>query len=138
MANSENLIPQNNRTKTEQRAIATAGGKASGVARRQKKTLRELAEMLGQLKVTDEKVVAKMKEAGLEPDSFTHDMAIMVKQYELAEKDDMKSTSAAQFIRDTKGESPKAQELNINADIKSITINFGNKKVVDGEEDDLS
>lgn len=121
----EDLVPMNNRTKAEQKKIATAGGVASGVARRQKKTLRELAEMLGQLKVTDEKVVAKMKEAGLEPDSFTHDMAIMMKQYELAEKDDMKSTSAAQFIRDTKGESPKNTEFNINADVKSIQINFG-------------
>lgn len=119
------LVPMNNRTKAEQKKIATAGGVASGVARRQKKTLRELAEMLGQLKVTDEKVVAKMKEAGIDSDSFTHDMAIMLKQYELAEKDDMKSTSAAQFIRDTKGESPKNTEFNINADVKSIQINFG-------------
>lgn len=125
MANEQNLVPANKRTESELRAITQKGGIASGEARRKKKTLRELAEMLGQLKVTDEKVVAKMKEAGLEPDSFTHDMAIMMKQYELAEKDDMKSTSAAQFIRDTKGESPKNTEFNINADVKSIQINFG-------------
>ena len=125
MANEQNLVPANKRTESELRAMTQKGGIASGEARRKKKTLRELAEMLGQLKVTDEKVVAKMKEAGLEPDSFTHDMAIMVKQYELAEKDDMKSTSAAQFIRDTKGESPKNTEFNINADVKSIQINFG-------------
>lgn len=125
MANEQNLVPANKRTESELRAMTQKGGIASGEARRKKKTLRELAEMLGQLKVTDEKVVAKMKEAGLEPDSFTHDMAIMMKQYELAEKDDMKSTSAAQFIRDTKGESPKNTEFNINADVKSIQINFG-------------
>ena len=98
MANEQNLVPLS----TEKaREIGKKGGEASGVAKRQKKTLRELAEMLGQLKVTDEKVVAKMKEAGLEPENFTHDMAIMMKQYEIAEKDDQKSTSAAQFIRDT-------------------------------------
>ena len=130
----EDLVPMNNRTKAEQKKIATAGGKASGAARRQKKTLRELAEMLGQLKVTDEKVVAKMKEAGIDSDSFTLDMAIMMKQYELAEKDDMKSTSAAQLIRDTKGESPKNTEFNINADVKSITINFGRKPLIEGEK----
>lgn len=37
MANDENLIPMNRRTKSEQRKIATAGGKASGAARRKKR-----------------------------------------------------------------------------------------------------
>lgn len=129
MGNVNNLTPfTSDQSREEAVANGKKGGVASGIARREKKTLRELAEMLGQLKVTDEKVVAKMKEAGLEPDSFTHDMAIMMKQYELAEKDDMKSTSAAQFIRDTKGESPKNTEFNINADVKSIQINFGLKQ----------
>lgn len=41
MANEQNLIPQNKRTKSEQRAIAAAGGRASGEARRARKTLRE-------------------------------------------------------------------------------------------------
>ena len=124
MANEQNLVPLS----TEKaREIGKKGGEASGVAKRQKKTLRELAEMLGQLKVTDEKVVAKMKEAGLEPENLTHDMAIMMKQYEIAEKDNQKSTSAAQFIRDTKGEAPNKNEISFNG-IESITINFGKGK----------
>ena len=41
MANEQNLIPMNERTKSEQRAIATAGGKASGESRRKRKTLKE-------------------------------------------------------------------------------------------------
>lgn len=44
----ENLIPQNMRTKEEQRDIATMGGKASGEARRRKKTLREMFETFGE------------------------------------------------------------------------------------------
>lgn len=136
MGNVNNLTPfTSDQSREEAVANGKKGGIASGVAKRQKKTLRELAEMLGQLKVTDEKVVAKMKEAGLEPDNFTHDMAIMMKQYELAESDDNKSTSAAQFIRDTKGESPKNAEFNINADVKSIQINFGVKPPVEGEKE---
>ena len=124
MANEQNLVPLS----TEKaREIGKKGGEASVVAKRQKKTLRELAEMLGQLKVTDEKVVAKMKEAGLEPENLTHDMAIMMKQYEIAEKDNQKSTSAAQFIRDTKGEAPNKNEFSFNG-IESITINFGKGK----------
>lgn len=38
--NNENLIPQNKRTKSEQRENAQKGGKASGEARRRKKALR--------------------------------------------------------------------------------------------------
>lgn len=40
--NSENLIPLNQRTKEEQRSIAQSGGIASGVARRRKRTIRQL------------------------------------------------------------------------------------------------
>ena len=136
MGNVNNLTPfTSDQSREEAVANGKKGGIASGIARREKKTLRELAEMLGQTKVSDKAVIEKLEALGLDKENFTHDMAIMLKQYELAEKDDQKSTSAAQFIRDTKGESPKNTELNINADIKSITINFGNKKVVDGEEE---
>lgn len=44
--NIENLTPQSKRTKSEQRKIASAGGIASGIARREKKTLRETLEVL--------------------------------------------------------------------------------------------
>lgn len=46
MANSENLIPQNQRTKSEQRAIARAGGIASGESRRKRKTLRQALQSI--------------------------------------------------------------------------------------------
>lgn len=39
--NEQNLVPQNMRTKEEQRAIASAGGKASVKSRRERKTLKE-------------------------------------------------------------------------------------------------
>lgn len=46
----ENLIPQNMRTKEQQRDIATMGGKASGEVRKKKKTLREMFETFGESK----------------------------------------------------------------------------------------
>ena len=46
MANEKNLKPQNTRTKSERRRIAALGGKKSGEARREKKKLREILEML--------------------------------------------------------------------------------------------
>lgn len=50
---TENLVPQNTRTKEEQREIAKKGGEASVVARRQKKTMRELLEMALQTPLKD-------------------------------------------------------------------------------------
>jgi hypothetical protein len=52
MANEQNLIPMNERTESEQRAIATAGGKESGESRRKRKSLKE--ELL--LMLEDEEV----------------------------------------------------------------------------------
>jgi hypothetical protein len=127
MANEQNLIPFNERTESEQREIRSKGGIKSGEVRREKKTLRELAEMIGQTKVSDKAVLEKLEALGLDKENFTHDMAIMMKQYEIAEKDDQKSTSAAQFIRDTKGEAPNKNEISFNG-IESITINFGKEK----------
>lgn len=46
MANNENLIPFNKRTVSEQRKIQSAGGKASGVARRRKADFRKTLNML--------------------------------------------------------------------------------------------
>jgi hypothetical protein len=42
---SENLVPQNTRTKEKQREIARMGGVASGESKRQKKTMREWLEI---------------------------------------------------------------------------------------------
>lgn len=49
MANEENLVPQNRRTKSEQREIAKMGGIKSGEARREKKLWKdEIMKRLGE------------------------------------------------------------------------------------------
>ena len=53
------------RTKDEQKKIATMGGIASGKARREKKTMRHLAEICLNAKLTKPEIAAKLKEAGL-------------------------------------------------------------------------
>lgn len=74
MAGTANLVPQSERTKSEQKRIATLGGKASGVARRQKRTMREIAKMVGELPVTDPKMLAALHAAGFK-DPITNDDA---------------------------------------------------------------
>lgn len=64
MANEQNLIPQSERTKSEQREIAKLGGIKSGEARREKKLFKE--EILKRMKETDweemiDKLIARAK-----------------------------------------------------------------------------
>lgn len=119
---NDNLIPLNNRTKTEQTAITRAGGIASGEARRRKKTMRELAQMFGSLEVSNETIRARMRSLGVSEEDMSHDMAVMIGQYMEAEKG---STQAAAFVRDTKGENPKEPMMQLNVDnISGLEVVF--------------
>lgn len=92
---NDNLIPMNERTKDEQREIATAGGKASGESRRRKRTLREIAEMLAERKVN-----MPMPDGSTE--EMTYDAALIQSMYQRAvAKGD---TKAATFIAKVLGE----------------------------------
>ena len=46
MANNKNLIPLNQRTKSEQREIAKSGGIASGIARQEKRKIKDVLKEL--------------------------------------------------------------------------------------------
>lgn len=119
---NDNLVPLNNRTKTEQTKIARAGGIASGEARRRKKTMRELAQMFGGLDVSSEKVRNQMLALGVSEDDMSHDTAVIISQYMEAEKG---STQAAAFIRDTKGENPKDPSVQFNVEtVKGLEVIF--------------
>lgn len=74
MANEQNLIPNEARTPEERRENARKAGVASGIARAKKRTLREIAEMVGTMPVTDPKMLAKLHEAGFQ-DPITNDDA---------------------------------------------------------------
>lgn len=71
MANEQNLKPAEYKLSQEE---AKKGGIKSGIARRKKRTMREIAEMVGQLPVTDPDMLAKLHEAGFE-DPITNDDA---------------------------------------------------------------
>ncbi len=55
MANEQNLIPNSERTPEELRAITRKGGIASGEARRAKKTMAQLAELMLNSKLSEDK-----------------------------------------------------------------------------------
>ena len=63
---NKNLKPLNQRTKNEQRKIASKGGKASGVARRKKADLKKAMETLLTLDITDKNIKKQLEDMGMD------------------------------------------------------------------------
>lgn len=101
MAGTQNLIPFNRRTETEQKRITKMGGIASGKARRQKKTLRELAEIIGSMPTKNPKTIAIMEKAGFKPEEMTNDMATMLAMQLKSQAGDV---SAAKLLAEMRGQ----------------------------------
>lgn len=101
MANEKNLIPNSERTPEELREIAAAGGRASGAARRRKKSLKEAADLYLSLPVTDRRVWNKLARDGVEPDDVDNQMAVVAGLTMRAIKGDSK---AAKVLFDLLGD----------------------------------
>lgn len=82
----ENLIPQSERTKEEQRKIARMGGIASGIARRERKTLKEELLLLLEDEETQKKISTALINRAMAFDTI--------------------GNKAFEVIRDTIGEKP--------------------------------
>ena len=118
MANEQNLNPV--RTKSEAREKGAKGGKASGEARRAKKTLRELVELFGELGVNaDTRKI--MKRLGIPEELMTRKMQPVVALFNKANKGDV---SAFNAIRDIIGEKPVDETKLTGALDTSIQIGF--------------
>ena len=90
------------RTKEEAKERGAKGGKASGEARRAKKTLRELVELFGELGVNaDTRKI--MKKLGIPEELMTRKMQPVVALFNKANKGDVGAFNA---IRDIIGEKP--------------------------------
>ena len=79
MANEKNLIPFDERTKNEQREIARQGGIASGIARREKKTIQKILNDFLSTAAKDNPQVAKLAaKMGLKSDDSIKDLFTIV------------------------------------------------------------
>jgi hypothetical protein len=94
MANEKNLVPQNKRTKSEQREIARMGGKRSGEVRRENKLIKD-------------RILERMGES---------DWDTMIDNLIARAQEDTKSFET---LRDTIGQKPK-DELNVDT---TVSIN---------------
>lgn len=107
MANEKNLISIGDRTTSEQRAIQSAGGKASGAARRRKRSLKEAADLYLSLPVSDKRVWNKISRQYVDPEDIDNQMAIIVGLSKAAARGDPK---AAKVLFDVLGEDSKSDD----------------------------
>lgn len=101
MANDQNLIPFNERTESEQREIATAGGIASGAARRRKRALKDAVDLFLSLPVSDKRVWNKLERKGVDPEDIDNQMAMICGLHAQASLGDAR---AAKVLVDILGE----------------------------------
>ena len=111
MPNEKNLIPNSERTPEERREIATAGGKASGVSRRRKRSLKEAADLYLSLPVSDRRVWNKIARRGVDPEDIDNQMAMVIGLTIAATAGDAK---AAKVIVDLLGEDAHSEEAAVH------------------------
>lgn len=109
----KDLIPMNQRTEEEQKALRHKAGVNSGKARRNKALLKDCLQILMEQKYTDEETGKKITGAEL--------LSTDLFKKAVAEKDTAKKAKAFEVLRDTAGQKPvdKVEQTNTN-----ITIDF--------------
>ena len=111
MPNEKNLIPFDQRTEEEQRDIRSAGGKASGVSRRRKRSLKEAADLYLSLPVSDRRVWNKIARRGVDQEDIDNQMAMIIGLTMAATAGDAK---AAKIIVDLLGEDSHSEEAAVH------------------------
>lgn len=104
MANEKNLKPV--RTKSEARKRGQAGGKASGEARRQRKSLKESMNLLLGLDVTGTKDLGRLAALGIPLENIDNSMLLTAALFKKAAAGDV---AAYKEIRDLVGEGGESE-----------------------------
>lgn len=114
MAGADNLVPL---TTEKAREIGKLGGIASGEAKRRKKTIRELAAIMGDTAIQDDKSKAVLAKMGVDAENMSYNASIVAVIIQHAIKGNTKSID--QWL-ELLGEKRTAIELNgnLNADVK--------------------
>jgi hypothetical protein len=121
MANEQNLIPFDERSKSEARELGAKGGKASGEARRLKKTCRDFFMQLREMPVNDEKLIAAMKRAGFtNNDDLTYGAAMAMQTMIKAMKG---NSQMMRLAYEMMGEN-QTQGVVVNSAPPEINVNF--------------
>ena len=111
MPNEKNLIPMDQRSKSEARELGRNGGIASGVSRRRKRSLKEAADLYLSLPVSDRKMWNKIARRGVDPDDIDNQMAMIIGLTMAATAGDAR---AAKVIVDLLGEDAHSEEASVH------------------------
>ena len=111
MPNEKNLIPMDQRSKSEARELGRNGGIASGVSRRRKRSLKEAADLYLSLPVSDRKMWNKISRRGVDPEDIDNQMAMVIGLTIAATAGDAK---AAKVIVDLLGEDAHSEEATVH------------------------
>ena len=111
MPNEKNLIPMDQRSKSEARELGRNGGIASGVSRRRKRSLKEAADLYLSLPVSDRKMWNKISRRGVDPEDIDNQMAMIIGLTMAATAGDAK---AAKIIVDLLGEDAHSEEASVH------------------------
>lgn len=93
MPNEENLIPMDQRSKSEVRELGRKGGIASGAARRRKRSLKEAADLYLALPVADRRRYNKLARRYLDSEDIDNQMAMIVGLHEAATAGDARAAA---------------------------------------------
>lgn len=122
MAGEENLIPFSERTKEEARELGRRGGKASGAARRRKRSLKEAADLYLSLPVEDKRRWNKLSSRYLDAEDIDNQMAMVVSLWDGAMAGDARS---AKVLIDLLGkdseEDGNAAQLTMDAELEEFS-----------------
>ena len=111
MPNEKNLIPMDQRSKSEARELGQKGGIASGISRRRKRSLKEAADLYLSLPVSDRKMWNKISRHGVDPEDIDNQMAMIIGLTMAATAGDAK---AAKVIVDLLGEDAHSEEASVH------------------------
>jgi hypothetical protein len=122
VAGEENLIPFSERTKEEARELGRRGGKASGAARRRKRSLKEAADLYLSLPVEDKRRWNKLSRRYLDAEDIDNQMAMIVSLWDGAMAGDARS---AKVLIDLLGkdseEDSNAAQLTMDAELEEFS-----------------
>ena len=107
MANEQNLIPFTAMTESQQRAIASKGGKASAKARQERKTVQNMLTKYFDSKISDDKQLKKLAEKiGIEGDESVKYLYTVVCAMNTLKKGELKDLK---LIMELLGETPQSE-----------------------------
>ena len=101
------------RSINEQREIRSAGGKASGAARRRKRSLKEAADLYLSLPVEDKRRWNKLARRYLDAEDIDNQMAMIVSLWDGAMAGDARSAKVLIDLIGTEGEEQQGETLEI-------------------------